>query len=405
MNQFTAKFFIGNRAKIASALPGHFLVLTANSLMQSAADMSFPLRQDSSFWYLCGVDEPDALMVIDTYTGKSTIYLPNKNDYQNEWDGSFDTEEIKKSSGVDEIRFKSDFATDLKKILKKYKDSKIGYMPPLPERVEPYGFYANPARRLLEQQLTEITSLKTEELVDIRKDIARLRQIKQPVELKAIQKAIDVTGESLEVVRNQLKSLKTEKEAENLLASEFLLRGSEGHAFQPIVATGKNAAVLHYEKSQSLIGKNDLVLFDVGAQVDGYAADISRVYCSGSPTVRQQELWGACLDIQQFAFSELGPGVNMSEYQKKVEEYANSTFVKIGCSMAGQPFPHGFSHFMGLDVHDAGVYDEPLQPGSVITVEPGIYLSDEGIGVRVEDDVLITETGIEILSKNIPKVL
>jgi len=115
MNQFTAKFFIGNRAKIASALPGHFLVLTANSLMQSAADMSFPLRQDSSFWYLCGVDEPDALMVIDTYTGKSTIYLPNKNDYQNEWDGSFDTEEIKKSSGVDEIRFKSDFATDLKK--------------------------------------------------------------------------------------------------------------------------------------------------------------------------------------------------------------------------------------------------------------------------------------------------
>jgi len=405
MNQFTAEFFIGNRAKLANALPGHLLVLTANSLMQSTADMSFPYRQDSSFWYLCGLADPDVLLVIDTNVGTSAIYLPNKNDYQSEWDGSFDTEEIKKSSGVDEIRFKPDFANDLKKLIKMNKKIKIGYMPPLPERVEPYGFYANPARRLVEEKLTEISSQKTEELVDIRRDIARLRQIKQSVELRAIQKAINITGDSLKVVKKQLKSLKTEKEAENKLTSEFLLRGSEGHAFQPIVAAGKNAAVIHYEKSRSVIGENDLVLFDVGAQVDGYTADISRVYCPGSPTERHQQLWSACLEIQQFAFSELGPGVNMSEYQKKVEEYANSTFVKIGCSMAGQPFPHGFSHFMGLDVHDAGVYDEPLQPGSVITVEPGIYLSDEGIGVRVEDDVLITETGIEILSKNIPKVL
>lgn len=199
---------------------------------------------------------------------------------------------------------------------------------------------------------------------------------------------------------------KNEKDIERAISIGFLKSKSDGHGFDPIIASGKNAATLHYTKNNQSLNKDSLVLLDIGTKVNGYASDISRVWSiGGKPSKRQQEIWQACLDIQETAFSLLKPGVMMREYQKQVEKQANTIFKKLGCSMAGKPFPHGFSHFLGFDVHDAGDYTVPLEKGMVITVEPGIYLTDEGIGVRVEDDVLITEKGIKILSQHIPKVL
>jgi Xaa-Pro aminopeptidase len=402
MSEFTAQFFSGNRERLIEALPGHLLVFSAHSLVQSAADMAFPLRQDSSFYYLTGLNEPDLVLTIDTDSGESTIYLPEQNDYQKEWDGSFDQKELQSTSGISEIRVKADLNPLLKKAYKEQR--KIGYLPPLPERVEPYGFYANPARRLLENTIIEATGINAKELVDVRRAVSRLRQIKQQVEIDAIQTAIDVTGKTLQQVRDKLDSYSTEKDVERALSAGFLLNGGDGHSFHPIVANGKHAATIHYEKNNAKL-EDGLLLMDVGTSVNGYASDISRTWAIGKPTPRQQEIWAACLEIQEKGFAMLRPGIMMHEYQKQLEAEADKVFRRLGCSMAGQPFPHGFSHFLGLDPHDAGIYDEPLIEGSVVTVEPGIYLQDEGIGVRVEDDVLITKNGIEILSKSIPKVL
>lgn len=403
---FEAAFFKGNREKISEELGGHFLVIAGNSLVQSSADLTFPFRQDSSFWYFTGLNEPDLVLTINCGSGESTIYLPGQNDYQKEWDGALDKNHIKLQSGVNHVLQRSDLRKNVAEALRA--GMKIGYLPAIGDdrgRVEPYGFYANPARKnVVAELLAKVRPLQKKDLVDVRKDVARLRQVKQPVELEAIKKAIAVTAQSLENVKERLADFDSEKDIEQAITAEFFTNGGDGHAYQPIVANEVNAATIHYVKNDAKLTRG-LVLLDVGAEVDGYASDISRTWSIGEPSKREREVWDACIDIQQRALEILGPGVKIREYQKEVEAYAEEVTKTLKCSMAGQPFPHGFSHFMGLDVHDAGLYDEPLQPGSVLTVEPGIYLADEKIGVRVEDNILITEEGIEVLSRNIPKSL
>lgn len=395
-----------NRERLGKSLSGALIVIPANSALQKSADIPFPFEQDKNFWYLTGLNIADAVLTLDGESGKAALYLPDQNDYQKEWDGEINRETIEKASGISEIRFKA----DLKRLLKEAKKQgrNVGYLPPLPvypSKVEPYGFYANPARAELEKQILA-AGYKENELVDIRKDIARLRMVKRPEEITAIQKAIDATGQALASCKNKLSSFKTEKDLERWLIAQFYQHGADGEAFTSIIAGGKNAATIHYEENNAPLEENDLVLLDVGAKVDGYAADISRTWAiGGSPSKRQSELWDACLDIQAYALSQLKAGVIIREYQKDVENYALKVLKKLNCSMADKPFPHGFSHHLGLDVHDAGVYDEPLPEGAVITVEPGIYLPNEGIGMRVEDNILITKNGYKNLSENIPKVV
>ncbi len=402
-NKFSKEFFYGNRRKLCLALPDHLLVISAHSALQYSADISYPFRQDSNFWYLSGISEPDLLLLINTATNGSTLLIPERNDYQNEWDGAYNLKDLKNTSGVDEISFKSEFTQLLKTAV--YNKQKIGYIPAPPERIEPYGFYANPSRSLLEKELREVC--RDEDLVDIRLPIARLRQVKQSIEISAIKKAIAITGQTLKVVKGNLKNYTNEKEIERDLTVNFFKNGGDGHAYDPIVASGKNASTIHYLNNNKNLQESDLLLLDVGTKINGYAADISRTWSTNpkKTTKRQRELYQACMDIQEKGFSLLGPGILLKDFQKELEEYAQTIFKKLKCSMAGKQFPHGFSHFLGFDVHDAGDYMMPLQPGTVLTLEPGIYLQDEGIGIRIEDDVLITEKGIENLSKSIPKLL
>ncbi len=403
MSRFNDKFFKDNRKRLAGKLPGHFLVISANSLLQSSADLHFPLRQDSNFWYLTGIDEPDLLLTIDCDSGNAVLFMTEQNDYQKQWDGESNSELLTRTSGIQEISFKSALNQLLSEKLKTNK--KIGYLPPLPERVEPYGFYSNPARAKLKKELIEMGCTENE-LVDIRQELSGLREIKQPQEIDAIQSAIDVTAAALASAKSKLSEFDTEKDIERWLVSQFYQGGGDGEAFDSIVASGPNAAIIHYMKGSGKIKDGDLVLLDVGAKVDGYAADISRAWAiGGKPTARQQELWKVNLDIQSFAFSKLKSGVILKEYQDDVITYAKAKLNDLNCSMHDKDYPHMISHHLGLDVHDAGLYNQPLPENAVITVEPGIYLPDEGLGVRVEDDVVITKTGIKILSEAIPKLL
>jgi Xaa-Pro aminopeptidase len=403
MINFSAEFYTRNRQRLVEACPDSLIFIAASSRLQYSADMAYPFRQDTSFWYLTGINEPDIVLVIDTGTKKSQLILPNLNDYQQEWDGALDKPELTSCSGISSFS-DSKYITQLVKNANA-RGLNICSLEPLPEVVAPYGFYSNPARSRLTKTLSDTIGgrSKSKKIKDIRLDIARLRQIKQSEEIEAIQSAIDITGRALGYIKSRLAGFKTEKDLELAITAEIFKLGAAGHAYEPIVASGKNAATIHYMKNNQNIKSNELLLLDVGALVDGYAADISRTWAVGSPTDRQKEIFAAVIKLQQQAFDLLKAGVVLKEYQDKMENFAKVAVTKLGKTMT--KYPHGFSHFLGLDVHDAGDYHSPLAEGSVITVEPGLYFADEGIGVRIEDNVLVTKNGFKILSDDIPKSL
>jgi Xaa-Pro aminopeptidase len=233
--------------------------------------------------------------------------------------------------------------------------------------------------------------------------------IKQPEEISAIQSAIDITAASLE---NAFKSkYQYEYELEAEITAGFRRRGATGHAFAPIVAAGKRTCTLHNVANNAAIGKGELVVADVGADVEHYAADITRTVSFDEPSKRQQAVYDAVLEAQAFAFSLLKPGMSFQDYRDQTDNFIGEKQRKLGLIKTindeniRKYYPHSASHFLGLNVHDVGDYSQPLQAGSVITVEPGIYIPEEAIGVRIEDDVLITEKGIKILSDKLPRHL
>jgi Xaa-Pro aminopeptidase len=398
-NNFHSEFFKGNRDRLTAVLPNSLIVISANSILQKSADTTFNFRQDSNFWYLSGIDHPDLCLIINTKNRQTTLLIPEQNDYQKQWDGQLDTLELQKISAIKDFKP----ITNLNSIVKdaKSKDLKICYQKPASEIVEPYGFYSNPARRKIEEALLQIEP----ELIDVRLEIARLRQVKQPIELEAIRSAIGITGSSLNILKKNLLTFKNEKELENSLSSLFYKFGANGHGFEPIIACGKNASIIHYRGNNQHLPKNQLILLDVGAQSGYYSADISRTWAIGTPSKRQTEIYSAVIELQRQAFKLLKPGILLKDYQHDMEELIKNKMKALKCKNAEEKYPHGISHFLGIDVHDAGDYNQPLSEGVVLTVEPGIYLQDEGIGVRIEDVVVITKNGVEILSKDIPKNL
>lgn len=398
MTKFKKEFFIHNRDRLSKVLPRSYVILTSSAVLQQSADLSYPYRQDSNFWYLTGINRPDFYCGIDTQSGETTLFYREQNDYQIEWDGELSFASLKRTSGMTNFEPQQKIADYIKQA-QTNKLTLCSLLPPA-ERVEPYGFYANPARQLLTHVLE---GYGVTEFKDIRVELARLRQIKQTVELDAIKRAIAATATVLDEVKQRLDTFETEKQIENAISSGFYAQGAGGHAYSPIVAFGKNASVIHYNENNDTIGAQGLLLLDVGAQVDGYASDISRTWSVGKPTKRQQDVYNAVLALQNDAMGLLKPGVYLKEYQEKIEKQAAKALQDLG--KEPRQYPHGISHFLGLDVHDAGDYAASIAPGMVLTVEPGLYFADESIGVRIEDDVLVTEKGIENLSERISKLL
>jgi Xaa-Pro aminopeptidase len=397
MYQFPLSFFENNRKRLMDAAPEAVVILAAHARMQYSADMAYPFRQDSNFWYLTGLDVPDAWLIVDSKTQECTLLFDEQSDYAREWEGEHDYDAIASMSGITNFAYKS----DLKQIIKRAEASgkKIGFLEPSDERLEPYGITTNPARRYLANALKEYVNHP----IDMRMTLGRLRQVKQSVEIEAIQQAIDITATALEHIHDQINIIRSEKELERLLTAKFYELDADGHAYEPIIASGKNAAIIHYQENSSMLQKGQLILLDVGARYAKYAADISRTWSLKKPSKRQKDVFDAVVSLQQTAFSKLKAGIVLRDYQAEMEAEALRVRKLLGKDDA--PFPHGFSHFLGLDVHDSGDYNAPLEVGCVLTVEPGFYFADESIGVRIEDNVRITENGIVSMSDNIPKML
>lgn len=412
-DRFSSEFFVGNRARLRQLFSGTApIVITSNGLLQRNGDTSYRFRQDSSFWYLTGIDEPDVVLVIDK--AKEYLIVRGRDEVREAFDGKVEADDLVRRSGISMVL---DEKTGWKQLGGRLKRSKhVATLAASPVYAEWHGFYSNPARAEL---IKQIKSYKDDvELLDLREHLTKMRCLKQPVELEAIQRAIDVTIDGLKYVtaKSRLPKYAFEYEMEADLTRQFRRAGSH-HAFDPIIASGARACQLHYLANNGPVAADELVIFDVGADASNYAADISRTVALGNnpdsrgPSRRQQAVFDAVCDVQDYALSLLKPGTVSADYEKEVETYMGEKLRELGLiktidhDAVRRYYPHATSHFLGLDTHDVGDYKAPLEPGMVLTCEPGIYIPEEGIGVRIEDDILITASGYEVLSAALPRQL
>lgn len=406
---FDSSFFIGNREKLRQLFTGTApIVVSANGLLQQAADEPYPFHQDRSFWYLTGIDEPGVILVMDK--GKEYLIVPVRETVREKFDGALDLDAMRRVSGIQDIVFAKEGWKRLTSRLKKAQH--VATLGASPRFIDFLDMYTNPARADLIQKIKDINPGL--ELLDLRTHLSRMRMVKQQVEIEAMQRAIDITTATIkEITRpKQFAKYAYEYEIEADLTRGFRRRGGEGHAFTPIVASGERTCTMHHVRNNAALASGELVILDVGAQKDFYASDISRTFVIGDKVSRrQQQVYDAVVAAQEYAYSILKPGVVLRDYEKQMETFVGEklrelNLIKtIDSESVREYFPHATSHFLGLDTHDAGDYDHPFEPGVVITVEPGIYIPSENLGVRIEDDVLITADGVVNLSAKLPRTL
>jgi Xaa-Pro aminopeptidase len=407
-DNFTKEFFAGNRERLRQLFTGTApIVLTANGQLQRNGDGVYKFRQDSSFWYFTGLDEPDLILVMDK--AKDFLIVPERDTVREAFDGSVDIEAMVRRSGIETVL---DGKAGWKQLASRMKRVKhVATLGAAAGYIEKMGLYTNPAREQLIRRLKELND--SAELLDLRDHVTRMRAVKQPLEIEAIRQAIAITIDSIKyaTMRSRLQKYAYEYEVEADIIRYFKKHGSPGHAFEPIIVSGGRACVLHNLSMDGRLSADELLLFDIGAEVSNYAADISRTVAVGPPTSRQQAVHAAVCEVQDFALERLKPGVLLPEYEKDVEAFMGEKLRELGLirtissEEVRKYYPHATSHFLGLDVHDVGLYDQPLAPGMVVTCEPGIYVPEEGIGVRIEDDVLITGDGYELLSERLTRAL
>lgn len=367
--------------------------------------------QESTFYYFTGLQEPGVVLTID-FDGYTTLYVPNYLHERAKWVASSLTldKEYAKKIGINEIKLAGNLCSGYQI----YPFSNQEYYLHLVEdlakdvAVHEHLFVLNPnndceyiQQRLLLQQLRLFGC--TQASIDISPLVAAMRRIKDIKEIENLYKAIEITSHAQEAAAKAIAAGVTESEVQASL--EYIITGSQARiAFPSIVATGKNATVLHYMESNAVLQKGELVVVDIGARYNGYCADITRTYpVSGVFTKRQKEIYAIVLETQEYIASRAKPGIWLS-YKERPEAslyHIAKEFLKT--KGYDKYFPHGIGHFLGLDVHDVGDYKQPLQIGDVITIEPGVYIPEEGIGVRIEDNYWIVKDGAVCLSEGLPK--
>lgn len=388
-------FFRANRAGLATELEGGLIVLTGYAEMQRRADQAFLFEQESNFWYLTGISAPNWKVVYDGLRHHTWLVRPKLSEVERIFSGEADSTALREQSGADEVIDEA----DLEQLLRQLKRTHGAAYTITPEPADRYSFVQNPAPK----QLTRLLERNFPSVNDCKAEIARLRAIKQPNEIQAIERAVKLTVEAFESIHDTFDSVRYEYDIE-AVATNIFRRNGVYHAYDPIVGTGKNACTLHYIANHDRLRKKQLVLCDIGASYDGYAADITRTYAYGEITKRQQAVMDALAQAQKAIIRLIKPEVTFVSYIEQTDQIMAEALRSLGFSgddtrdLVYRYMPHAVSHGLGIDVHDSlGGYKE-FRPGMVLTVEPGIYLHDEAIGTRIEDDILVTESGHRVLS-------
>ncbi|MGL6174319.1 MAG: aminopeptidase P family protein [Cellulosilyticaceae bacterium] len=401
------KFFANNRQNLLTKINDNsMVVLFSGKAPKKTADEKYLFTTNRNFYYLCGIKEEDVMLVLSKVDGvqEATLFIKKADPVMEKWVGkTVSVEEAKTISGINSIRFVENFTSAIHGYLNGGTIEHVYFDLERDNWSQVLGqaqLFANECKEKYPQIVVK----------DVYRMIAALRMIKSEEEVKMLEEAISITNEGIKSLMENAKAGIYEYQLEACFDFVLKSKGVKDHAFRTIAAAGENATVLHYDSNDSMIEKDSLILFDLGAQYEYYNADISRTFpVSGRFTDRQKTLYNIVLKAQDAVIEAVKPGLPFSRLNEIVKEVYFEELSKIGMvkeeSEVDQYYYHGVSHFLGLDTHDVGVRNPVLEPGMVITVEPGIYVESESIGIRIEDDVLVTEEGCKVLSQEIIKTV
>ena len=375
---------------------------------------SYIFTQEDNFYYLTGHNEEEAGLIIlpalkpgqsnDAWAGpREILFLPAKNPQNEKWNG------VRMSPTDPDISVRTGFASvqpfpEMRAAVEKLARLYPQFATILPYEKEVGGF---PHEKAVMDWLQ--LSAPAVKLADIRSGIEKLRMIKSPGEIGFLIRAVDLSVDSHREAMKMMRPGLMEYQVAAKMVEVHGMGGSEAEGYAPIVGAGANSTALHYDKLGRKIADGDIVVLDVGAQFSGYSADITRTLpANGKFTPRQLEIYNVVLGAQNAVLAALKPGMNFcksgdNSLYRISYEYINSHGKDLHGNKLGQYYIHGLGHAIGLDVHDPGEYCKPLAPGMVVTIEPGIYIPEENLGVRIEDDVLITDSGFRLLSDKLPR--
>ena len=358
---------------------------------------------DKNFYYLTGFHAPNAILVLSPGhpEHRETLFISERDLAQEKWTGPKlgVGPETAKQLGIARVLSLSQFQSELAALAKS--QNRIYTVLNQSKGNRPPSVQEGQVARLKEM-------FPFSEFLDAAPHLAYLRMKKSPAEMVLLREAIQITVEAHKAAAVKMESGRYEYEVEAVLEYEFRRRGAARPGFPSIVGSGPNSVILHYDQNTRRMQAGELVVVDIGAEFDEYTADVTRTYpVNGKFTDRQQELYDIVLAAQEAALMQVKPGAvynKSGSIHQAAYDYINTHGKDLKGNSLGQYFIHGTSHHLGLDVHDAvNDFSRPLEPGMVITVEPGIYIAEENIGIRIEDDVLVTETGYELLTKNLPR--
>lgn len=404
----TERFFIDNRRKLAARLEeGSAAVLFAGKAPLKRGDEYYPFSPDRNFYYVTGVERENCVFLMAKVAGglQETLFIPRDNGILAKWVGANMTvEETEEISGMTDIRPIDAFADDFAQMVFRNNITKIY----LDLEHREWDDVLTPALRFAKELREKYPAMAVGDLYPIFGD---LRLIKEPYELEKMRKAMDITRMGVEAMMANARPGMMEYEIEAHFDFTLMQHGAREKAFQTIAAAGERGTILHYTKNNGKTKDGDLLLVDCGAQVDWYNGDISRTFpVNGKFTERQKLVYNIVLEGQQKVIDAIRPGQPFSRLNEILKEHYLEALKEIGLvkTMAdvAKYYYHGVSHYLGAETHDIGRYTERvLQPGMVLTVEPGLYIEEWGIGIRIEDDALVTEDGCEIMTKDMIKTV
>ena len=412
-----ADLFARHRARFTASLkPNSVAFFNSSDIYPTSADGSFPFKQATDILWLSGIDQEESILVLFPDAPKpeqrEMLFLVETNDLIARWEGAkLSKDEARALSGIQSIHWLSDFDRILREVMAHAQHAyllsheHIRRNNPVETREDRFG--ADLRRRFPNQEYERSAPA-----------LMALRAVKDPEEVAIMQVAADITAAGYDRVLRFLKPGVWEYELEAEFLHEFVRLRSHGFAYTPIIGSGANACVLHYITNDAQVHDGDMVLFDVGAVYGNYACDVTRCFpANGRFTPRQRQVYEAVLRVEKAAINLLKPGVRLPYYHVQVGELMTEELIGLGLitreDVAQQDpswpaykkyFMHGTSHYLGLDVHDYGLWDgSEIKEGMVFTVEPGIYIPEEGLGIRIEDDIVVTKGEPINLTKAIPK--
>lgn len=406
------ELFSQNRKRFIEKMEKNSIaIFNSNDEMPVNGDALYKFKQNADLYWLCGIDQEDTMVIFFPDNPdpryREVLVLVRPNEQKEKWDGKrLRSDEARKISGITTVIWLDTLESFLQPWIHladtiylntNENDRKSSQVP-----VRDYRYAEMMRQRFPLHQFKRSAKIMKE-----------LRAIKTPAEVAVIQQAIDITQNTFERLLKFIKPGVMEYEIEAEIWHSFLSQRATGPAYGSIIASGDRARILHYVFNNQECKDGELVLMDFGAEYGGYCADLTRtVPVNGKFTKRQREVYNGCLHLHNYAKSILKPGISIVDYTEKVGEEAGKVFVKLGLlkdedikndkEAYRKYLYHGISHHLGIDVHDLGTRTEPIQPGMVFTIEPGIYIEEEQMGIRIENNVWITEKGNKDLMVNIP---